>query len=101
MSLEDFGPWWEQPVFVLASAIRLSSPQKHKIPQILSDTVMIGHSVVATKWIKLCEVPRLVLGSYQDHNCQKCHVTVVQITQKGILAFGLVKEGADSKAEPK
>lgn len=38
MSLEDFGPWCEEPVFVVASAFSLSPSQEHKIPQILLDT---------------------------------------------------------------
>lgn len=39
MSLEDFGTWWEAPVFVLAFAISLISPEDHKTPQILLDTI--------------------------------------------------------------
>lgn len=69
------------------------SPLSYWTPQALMGS---SNRVVAAKWIRLCGVLRLVLGSYHRLNCPKCDFQIVQIIQKEILPFGFDKEGAVS-----
>lgn len=75
----------------------IGNTRSHESYWTLQTVVEIGNRVRAAKWIRLCGVPRLVLGSYHHHNCPKCDFQIVQLIQKEILPFGFAKEGDVSK----